>query len=611
MSTTPRISDPLRIASALSPVLFALGDPDRFVEMLNSNPAGVVLVEATAELPVAYCNDAFQRWVPLNRPPLVGRSVPDLFARSDRDAIRSAYCEAILTGLPLHWRSAPYHDRHDSGSSDRLAYCNLSHYPLRGPAGRVTHVLSFTVDVTDQASIRARMREAHQRLLGGLGRVARHLSEHGPVADLFAELAASLVDLVPAARAAFWLYDSRTRTISPQPGAFGFAAAELEQLSGIPCLPDGEGQIERVVFHDLAMRDQLDPWVPMGWRGSTLLAPPGKPGGADLTGWDHASPRSPTYRSALHGVGVRDVITIPWRAGDHRLGAVGVYDSTRPDGFREEDVWALQGAVTAAALVWEHRQADAALAELREREAATLRQQIEQSMQLEQLKTNFLKLASHELRAPLSVVRGYISMMEDGTLAPVGEQVGAVLPLLRAKLDEMNQLINEMLETARLEDCALELRQARLDLREIVREAVSSLEPLAEERHRLVTETPGSPVEVIGDRARLGMIVTNLVHNALKYSPAGGEVRVTCRAGAGRADVAVRDEGVGIAAEDMDRLFSRFGRIVTPETAEIGGTGLGLYLVRDLARRHGGDVTAASELGSGSTFTLTLPHAAG
>jgi signal transduction histidine kinase len=106
------------------------------------------------------------------------------------------------------------------------------------------------------------------------------------------------------------------------------------------------------------------------------------------------------------------------------------------------------------------------------------------------------------------------------------------------------------------------------------------------------------------------MVVANLVHNALKYSPAGGEVRVSAsRAADGRAEVAVADEGVGIAAEDLDRLFTRFGRIVTPETAGIPGTGLGLYLARDLARRHGGDVGVTSEPGRGSTFTLALPAA--
>ncbi|TMC10047.1 MAG: hypothetical protein E6J41_09235, partial [Chloroflexi bacterium] len=451
--------------------------------------------------------------------------------------------------------------RSGGGSDGRLAYWNVSHYPLCGPAGRVTHVLTFTVDVTDQASVRARMREAQQRVLAGVGGMARRLSGQGGVAAFFDGLTDALTDLVPAARAAFWLYDPGTETISPQDGAAGFTDEQLEGLRGVPCSPDGEGLAERIVFHDLVLRDQVE----------GVLA------------------EATAYRSALQAVGVADTISMAWRSGGHRLGAVGVYDSTRPSGFSEEDVWVLQAAVTAAALVWEHRQADAALAELREREAASLRQQIEQSMELEQLKTDFLRLASHELRGPLGVVRGYISMMEDGTLEPVEENIGPVLPL---------------------DDSALQLQLARLDLRDVVHEAVRSLEPLAGERHRLVTDMPGAPVEVMGDRSRLSMVVTNLVHNALKYSPNGGEVRVTCGATAdGRAEVSVTDQGVGIAAEDQDRLFTRFGRIVTPETAGIAGTGLGLYLARDLAHRHGGDVAVASERGRGSTFTLSVPLA--
>jgi signal transduction histidine kinase len=583
MQAIPRVPDPLRISSALSPALFALGDPDRFVELLNSNPAGIVLVDASPELNVVYCNDAFHRWAPLGRRPVVGRPLLDLFAWSDRAAIRSSYREAVRTGRPVHWRAAPYHERNGGASAGRLAYWNVSHYPLCGPAGRVTHVLTFTVDVADQATVRTRMREVQRRVLDGLGDIARHLSDHGDLAAFFGDLSRALTDLVPAARAAFWLHDPQTGTISPQAGAAGFTAEQLSHLCGVLCSPEGEGLADRIVFNDLVLRDRLGD-----------------------------APGDPTsYRAALWAVGVVDTISMPWRAGERRLGVVGVYDSTRPSGFLEEDVWVLQAAVTAAALVWEHRQADAAVAELREREAARLRQQIEQSMQLEQLKTDFLKLASHELRGPLGVVRGYISMMEDGTLAPVGEHVGPVLPLLRAKLDEMNRLINEMLETARLDDSALQLQLARLDLRDVVHEAVRSLEPLAGERHRLVTETPGAPVEVTGDRSRLSMVVTNLVHNALKYSPGGGEVRISCRAAGGSAQVAVADEGVGIAPGDVHRLFTRFGRIVTPETAGIAGTGLGLYLARDLARRHGGDVTVASEPGRGSAFTLSLPIAAG
>lgn len=578
MQAIPRASDPLRISSALSPALFALGDPDRFVELLNSNPAGIVLVEAGPALTVVYCNDAFQRWTPLVARPVIGRSLPELFAWGDRAAIRGSYRQAVRTGQPVHWRSAPYHENGAASPNGRVAYWNVSHYPLCGPAGRVTHVLTFTVDVTDQAAVGARMREAQQRVLSGLGDIARHLNDHGGVAAFFADLTRSLTELVPAARAAFWLYDAEAGTISAQAGAAGFTAEELERLARVACSADGDGVAERVVFRDLVLRDQVD-----------------EPGG----GGD--------YPSALWAVNVEDTISMPWRAGERRLGLVGVYDSTRPSGFTEEDVWVLQAAVTAAALVWEHRQSDAAVAELREREAGALRQQIDQSMRLEQLKTDFLKLASHELRGPLGVVRGYISMMEDGTLAPVGEQVGPVLPLLRAKLDEMNRLINEMLETARLDDSALELQMDRLDLRDVVHEAVRSLEPLAGERHRLVTETPGVPVEVCGDRSRLTMIVTNLVHNAIKYSPDGGQVRVSCARAGDRAEVAVTDEGVGVAPDDLDRLFTRFGRITTPETTQIAGTGLGLYLARDLARRHGGEVGVVSQPGVGSTFTLTLP----
>src|SRR5215831_16390819 len=251
MQAVPQVPDPLRISSALSPALFALGDPDRFVELLNSNPAGVVLVDAGPELTVVYCNDAFLRWAPLGRRPVVGRPLPDLFAWSDRAGIRTSYREAVRTGRPVHWRSAPYHERNGGASAGRLAYWNVSHYPLCGPAGRVTHVLTFTADVADQATVRARMREVQQRVLDGLGDIARHLSDRGDLAAFFGDLSRALIDLVPAARAAFWLHDQQTGTISPQAGAAGFSAEELGRLHGGLCSPDGEGLTDRIVFHDL------------------------------------------------------------------------------------------------------------------------------------------------------------------------------------------------------------------------------------------------------------------------------------------------------------------------------------------------------------------------
>jgi len=116
-------------------------------------------------------------------------------------------------------------------------------------------------------------------------------------------------------------------------------------------------------------------------------------------------------------------------------------------------------------------------------------------------------------------------------------------------------------------------------------------------------------VTVEVDRGRLLTILTNLIENAIKYSPAGGPVKVGIGVRDGMAEVTVRDKGLGIAAADLPRLFSRFGRIVTADNSNIPGTGLGLYFARELARMQGGEITVRSQEGAGSAFTISLPLA--
>jgi signal transduction histidine kinase len=229
----------------------------------------------------------------------------------------------------------------------------------------------------------------------------------------------------------------------------------------------------------------------------------------------------------------------------------------------------------------------------------------ERMAQVERVKSEFLRLASHELRGPLSVLSGYLSMVEDGSVAPEG--LRRVLPVLIAKVGEMNRLVDQMLETARLEDGRLRLERESADLVALLREAVSATLPLGAPRHRVVVEGDG-PLPVSVDSGRIVTVLANLVGNAVKYSPGGGTVRCTVASdGDGHALVRVSDEGIGIAAADMPRLFTRFGRVVTRENSHIAGTGLGLYLSRELARMHGGDITVESEPGRGSVFTLRLP----
>jgi signal transduction histidine kinase len=226
---------------------------------------------------------------------------------------------------------------------------------------------------------------------------------------------------------------------------------------------------------------------------------------------------------------------------------------------------------------------------------------------LERTKSEFLNLASHELRGPITVLRGYLSMLDRGSLGQIPPQAREALPVLTAKADEMNALVEQMIEAARLEEGRLELSPRRADLCQVARVAVEMAQPFTDSEHALVFESPEIEIPVMVDVDRIGTIVGNLLTNAIKYSPGGGQV--TCSVS--RKDhvgvVAVSDHGIGIPADRLDRLFTRFGRIVTPETSHIPGTGLGLYLSRELARLHGGDLTATSVQGKGSTFTLAVP----
>ncbi|MBV8193975.1 MAG: GAF domain-containing sensor histidine kinase [Candidatus Dormibacteraeota bacterium] len=233
-----------------------------------------------------------------------------------------------------------------------------------------------------------------------------------------------------------------------------------------------------------------------------------------------------------------------------------------------------------------------------------------QARDAEQVKSEFLNLASHELRGPLTVLMGYVSLLEDGAFGPVPEAFMGTMPVINARLSEMEGLINAMLETSRLEDGQLRLDLAVTDLREVVDDAVRRCELFVHPGQRLGLRCPDGPVQVNVDRERMLTVVSNLVHNAIKYSVQHTDVYCGLSVDGDVATVAVRDTGIGIAADDMDTLFTRFGRIRSnPDSRSVPGTGLGLYLSRELTRAHGGDIVVESSPGEGSVFTVVLPLA--
>ena len=250
------------------------------------------------------------------------------------------------------------------------------------------------------------------------------------------------------------------------------------------------------------------------------------------------------------------------------------------------------------------REAEIEKVDRERREADALRVHAARLEQLEQAKTEFLNLASHELRGPLSVARGYLSMLLDGSLT--AEQFTSYAPLVGAKLGQIEQIVQRMLETARLEYETLALDVAEFDLVPILAVAVEAVRPLLTAEHWIDHQVlVDGPVMVRADAERIAAAISNLLDNAIKYSPAGGpiEVRVTTRNG--RSFISIADGGIGISADDMPKLFTRFGRLSAP--ANIGGTGLGLYLSREIVRRHGGDILVESRPDEGSRFTIVLP----
>ena len=216
----------------------------------------------------------------------------------------------------------------------------------------------------------------------------------------------------------------------------------------------------------------------------------------------------------------------------------------------------------------------------------------------------FVADASHELRTPLAVMRAEleVALRADDPAADASE----VLDSTAEEVARMSKIVDDLLTLAHRDENSLELLLAPVDLGEIAAEVAGQLLPLAEEGGvQLVVEAPSVPV--VADQARVTQVVTNLVDNAVKYTGAGGSVRVRVWEEASGGGLAVTDTGPGIGPEDLPKVFDRFFRLDAARTRARGGSGLGLAICRELVEAHGGRIWAESVPGAGSTFTLTLP----
>ncbi len=214
---------------------------------------------------------------------------------------------------------------------------------------------------------------------------------------------------------------------------------------------------------------------------------------------------------------------------------------------------------------------------------------------------------SHELRTPLSTLRGYLESVMSGAVEPSEE----TLSLLYAETARMERLVRDLRQLSRAEAGQLSLNTTPISPEEVVNRAIGRMHPLFDEKGvGLATRSAGSPPPVLADADRTIQVLTNLLDNALRHTPAGGKVTVEVRGGAGGVAFGVVDTGEGIAPEHLPRVFERFYRAEKSRSRASGGSGVGLSISRALVGAMGGDITAESPgAGRGATFRFTLPAA--
>jgi signal transduction histidine kinase len=242
------------------------------------------------------------------------------------------------------------------------------------------------------------------------------------------------------------------------------------------------------------------------------------------------------------------------------------------------------------------------------RELSQRNQELERAnrelQELDRLKSDFISMVSHELRAPLTNLNGALELMqaECGSMTATCREM---LTIVSAQAARLTQFVQGILNVSRLEAGQLALRLALLDLWPVVEEVVREME--LRTGPRFVLQGPRPLPLVLADRERVREILLNLLDNAVKYSPQGGEIVVELQPTNGTVAVSVTDQGIGIPAAELDHIFERFYRVDTTDDREIYGHGLGLYIVKKLVEAHGGSIAVESTVGQGSRFTFTLP----
>ncbi len=525
----------------------------------------------------------------------LGLDIPDLLFQP-LDEVLNKLETYTAEGKPRTLEEAPLHRslrgetlmgeeivRHND--TDELRHRQFSSAPIRNPRGDIIGAVSVVRDITRRKQLEAERESLLQR-----ERAAREDAEQN------AERLGRLQSVTAALSRALTVEDIAQVMVTQG------AAAVNAHASGLGLI-DEVGRYyrpSRSLHHSPEDLQKL-PLMPI---------PPNSPSAAAI------NRRAPVFISSPAEFAESYTYLHPERQNGHQAWAtlplvvqgqvVGLFrlDFDSPHPFTEEERGFLVAlaeqcaqAIDRANLYHEAQQARV--------EAEAARHTAEQATQL---RDTFISVASHELRTPLTATRAYAELLKKrlGNRPELGDDERRMLDTIQEQSIRLDKMVENLLDITRLETGQLTLAPQPVVLNDLLSHLVTQITPTLR-HHMLTLDMPSESLIANVDELRLVQVVQNLIQNAVKYSPHGGPVTVTLSRDNNAAVIAVADRGIGIPKDAQEKLFTRFYRAANAESNHINGLGVGLYVVREIVRLHGGEVSVESVEGAGSTFTIRIP----
>jgi two-component system, OmpR family, phosphate regulon sensor histidine kinase PhoR len=308
----------------------------------------------------------------------------------------------------------------------------------------------------------------------------------------------------------------------------------------------------------------------------------------------------PWLRTPMRQAGIVSLIVTPFGVGDELLGFIAVQRLHQARPWTRAEIDAVESIAADLGRGLNH-------ARLYEAENRL----VEDLKALDHAKTDFFATISHELRAPLSSIEGYIELLSEEEAGPVTPEQGQMLKTVDRSALRLRSLIDDLFTLAKLESDAYATVTRPVNVAEVIAGAIDAVRPsVSAAKLALSATVPQDGLVVDGDASQLDRVLINLLSNSVKYTPEGGHIEVCAEAENGSAVVRVTDTGIGIPLTDQTKLFDRFFRASNAQKGSIPGTGLGLAIVRTIVTNHGGDISLASKEAGGTTVTVRLPLAA-